>query len=132
MRDATGQSILGANEQRVVRYQGAEPMKALETWLFALSLLTVPALAWICGRAMGRRDWPILAVIPASCLVTLFPHLSRLVILAVADGRPLPTALTDLLQRATAAPEIGFFFLALGVFMTMLGWTSTPVATSAE
>jgi hypothetical protein len=104
-------------------------MKALETSLFALSLLTVPALAWICGRAMGRRDWPITAVIPASCLLTLFPHLSRLLILAVIDGRPFATALADLLQRAMAAPEIGFFFLALGVFMTMLGWTSTPVAT---
>ncbi len=104
-------------------------MKALETWLFALSLLTVPALAWICGRAMGRRDWPIMAVIPASGLLTLFPHLSRFLILVVIDGRPLPISLADVLQRAVAAPEIGFFFLALGVFMTMLGWTSTPVAT---
>jgi hypothetical protein len=103
-------------------------MKALETSLFALSLLTVPALAWICGRAMGRRDWPIMAVIVASGLVTLFPHVSRLLILAVLDGRPYGIALSDLVWRALAAPEIGFFFLTLGVFMTLLGWTSTPVA----
>jgi hypothetical protein len=107
-------------------------VKALETALFGLSLLTVPALAWICGRAMGRRDWPILAVIAASGLLTLFPHLSRLFILAVLDERPAAVALGDLLQRALAAPEIGFFFLALGVFMTVLGWTSTPVAKTND
>jgi hypothetical protein len=107
-------------------------VKALETGLFALSLLTVPALAWICGRAMGRRDWPILAVIATGGLVTLLPHVSRLLILAVIDARPYATALGDMTWRAIAAPEVGFFFLALGVFMTLLGWTSTPVARRTE
>jgi hypothetical protein len=103
-------------------------MKALETVLFALSLIGVPALGWIAGRAMGRRDWRILAVVVASVFVALIPNLLRLAILATADGRSVDVAAQMQARRALDAPEVAFFFLALGVFMTILGWTSTPVA----
>ncbi len=103
-------------------------MKALDTTLFALTLVVVPGLAWLTGRAMGRRDWTIGPVLLVSGLVTLLPHLARLLILTAADTRPFPDVAIALVQRAAASLEIGFFFLALGVFMTMLGWTSTPVA----
>ena len=103
-------------------------MKAFETTLFAFTLLTVPALAWVAGRAMGKRDWPIAAVVVASCFVTLIPHAIRYLVLASADPRPFGDAMQAFVRRAFDNPEVGLFFLALGVFMTMLGWTSTPVA----
>jgi hypothetical protein len=103
-------------------------MRALDTALFALTLVVVPGLAWLTGRAMGRRDWTIGPVIVASGLVALLPHLARLLALAAFDGRAFDVAVFAHFRRAADAPEIGFFFLALGVFMTMLGWTSTPVA----
>jgi hypothetical protein len=103
-------------------------MRALDTTLFALTLVVVPGLAWLTGRAMGRRDWTIAPVLVMSGLVTLLPHLVRLLVLAAFDGRNFDVALFAHFRRAAEALEIGFFFLALGVFMTMLGWTSTPVA----
>ena len=107
-------------------------MKALDTVLFATTLLVVPALGWLAGRAMGRRDWSIVSVVVVSGLVALLPNLARLLVLAAFDGRAFGGVLLVLLQRAGAAAEIGFFFLALSVFMTMLGWTSTPVASRPE
>jgi hypothetical protein len=107
-------------------------VKALDTTLFATTLLLVPALGWWAGRAMGRRNWGILAVLLASILVALMPNLARLSTLALVDGRPLTEFGATLIQRAAATSEIGLFFLALSVFMTMLGWTSTPVATRPD
>lgn len=107
-------------------------MKALDTVLFAVTLLAVPALAWLTGRAMGRRDWTIVPVVAVSALVAVVPNLIRLVALATVDGRAFGDVLMLLVQRAAAASEIGFFFLALSVFMTMLGWTSTPVASRPD
>jgi len=106
-------------------------MKALDTMLFAATLVTVPGLAWISGRCMGRRNWRIGAVLLASVPVVMMPHLVRLVVLVAMDGHDLETAAASYLGRALEAPEVGLFFLALGVFVTMLGWTSTPVATKA-
>jgi hypothetical protein len=103
-------------------------MKAWETILFALALIGVPALAWFAGRAMGRRDWRIQAVIVTSVFVTLIPNLLRLIVLAMADTRGFDVAAPAQMYRALDTPEVAFFFLALGGFMTILGWTSTPVA----
>jgi hypothetical protein len=107
-------------------------MKSIETPLFALTLLVVPLLAWIAGRAMGRRDWRIAPVIVMSMLVALLPNLARLLTLALIDGRPFGEATAALIQRALGSAEIGFFFAALSVFMTMLGWTSTPVVSRPD
>ncbi len=107
-------------------------MKALETGLFALTLVLVPTLGWLVGRAMGRRNWSIAAVVAGSGLVALVPHLFRLVVLAAMDGRAFGDAVLQLAERAAAATEVGFFFLALSVFVTMLGWTSTPATTRPE
>ena len=103
-------------------------MRAWETGLFALTLLGVPALGWYAGRVMGRRDWRILAVVIASTFVALVPNLLRLGTLAALDGRNFDVAAIAQGRRALDASEVGFFFLALAVFMTILGWTSTPVA----
>jgi hypothetical protein len=91
----------------------------------------VPGLAWISGRCMGRRDWRIGAVLLVSVPVVVVPHLVRLAVLVAMDGRDIETAGASYLSRAFEAPEVGLFFLALGVFVTMLGWTSTPVVTKA-
>jgi hypothetical protein len=107
-------------------------VKALDTVLFAATLLLVPALGWWSGRVMGRRDWGIMPVVVISALVALIPNLARLLALALADGRPFSDIGVTLLQRAFSSAEIGFFFLALSVFMTMLGWTSTPVASRPD
>lgn len=102
-------------------------MKALDTSLFAATLIVVPALAWVVGRFMGRRDFGIGSVIIAATLVALLPHLARLAILAEADTRPFREAALFQLTRTTQNPEVGLFFLAFAVFLTMVGWTSTPV-----
>ena len=103
-------------------------MKAYETVLFGLTLIAVPALAWTAGRAMGRRDWRISFVVAMACLSAALPHALRFAVLAGADGRPFADALDAQLRRASDNVEVGLFFVALSVFVTMLGWTSTPVA----
>ena len=107
-------------------------MKALDTTLFAVALLLVPILGWLTGRAMGRRDWSIVPVVVVSGIVALLPNLARLMVLAAVDGRAFGDVLLQLVQRAAASSEIGLFFLALSVFLTMLGWTSTPVVSRLE
>ncbi len=105
-------------------------MKAYETTLFAATLLIVPALAWLVGGVMGRRDMRIGSVIIAGGLMALVPHLGRLALLTLFDARPFADAFLYQLSRTRENPEVGLFFAALGVFMTMLGWTATPVLAS--
>ncbi len=102
-------------------------MKALDTFLFAATLIVVPALAWLVGRFLGRRDFGIASVIIAAALVALLPHVARLAILAETDTRPFPEAALFQFGRTLQNPEVGLFFLAFAIFMTMVGWTSTPV-----
>ena len=101
-------------------------MKGLETALFAASLLLVPALAWTVGRVIGRRDWRIASVVAMGCVVAFVPHLLRIALLARLDTRPFSDALLYQGGRAFANAEVGMFFTAFSVFMTMLGWTATP------
>jgi hypothetical protein len=107
-------------------------VKAVDTTLFALTLLLVPVLGWWLGRVMGRRDWRIGPVISVSALIALIPNVARLLALAFIEGRPMNDIGVALMQRAVSSTEIGFFFLALSVFMTMLGWTSTPVGARPD
>jgi hypothetical protein len=102
-------------------------MKALDTFLFAATLVIVPALAWLVGRFMGRRDFSIVSVIVAGVAVALMPHLARLAILADMDARPFEEAAVFQLGRTLQNSEVGLFFVAFAIFMTMIGWTSTPV-----
>ena len=103
-------------------------MKVLDTGLFAATLVLVPALAWLIGRALGRRDWQIASVLVTGCFVALIPHALRVVVQAAAGNQPFWDALPDQAARTLDNPEVGLFFVTLGVFMTMLGWTATPVA----
>ena len=105
-------------------------MKALETALFAATLLLVPGLAWVAGRAMGRRDMRITNVVIAGCFAALAPYLARLAALASLDTRPFADAFMFQVSRTLDNSEVGLFFVTFGVFMTMLGWTATPVMLS--
>ena len=102
-------------------------MKGLETALFGLTVLLVPLLAWLAGRALGRRDWRIGSVVAMGWLMALIPHAARLALIASTDQRPFADALLYQTRRAFESAEIGYFFAAFGVFMAMLGWTATPV-----
>ena len=104
------------------------PMKALDTTFFALALFAVPALGWFAGRAMGRRDWPVGRVLVAGCAITATLYGLKLAILALAGAQPFWDALQRQVLRSFDNPEAGMFLVTLGVFMTMLGWTATPVA----
>ena len=103
-------------------------MKSLETALFAAALVAVPVLAWFTGRAMGRRDRPVGHVLLAGFAVTAFLYALRVVAVAAADGHRFWDALQRLALQSLDNPEVGMFLVTLGVFMTMLGWTATPVA----
>ena len=105
-------------------------MKGLETTLFALTLFFVPAFAWALGRFLGRRDVSIVPVLVAGGFAALLPHLGRFAVLASLDPRPFADALLAQVNRSFDSPEIGLFFVTFGVFMTMLGWTATPVLVS--
>ncbi len=107
-------------------------MKALETALFGATLLLVPLLAWLAGRAIGRRNWRIGSVIVVGCLMALLPHAARLGILAANDPRPFIDALVYQIGRTMDFTAVGWFFAAFGIFMTMLGWTATPVRVMGE
>ena len=102
-------------------------MKGFETALFGLTLLLVPLLAWLAGRTLGRRDGRIASVVMIGALVALIPHAARLALLASYDTRPFADALTYQVGRTLDFTEVGLFFTSFGVFMTMLGWTATPV-----
>ena len=102
-------------------------MKFLDTGLFAATLVLVPALAWLAGRALGRRDWRIAGVVASGCCVALVPHVLRVLVQAAAGTQPFWQALQQQVARSLDNPEVGLFFVTLGVFMTMLGWTATPV-----
>ncbi len=104
-------------------------MKLLETALFALALVLVPWLGWLAGRAMGRRDWRIGGVLCGAVLVAALPNVARMAVLAAFEGSPFLAAFAGRLVRTgTEHLEIGLFFVALAAFVTMIGWTSTPVA----
>ena len=101
-------------------------MRGLEPGLFLLALLAVPALGWSIGRAMGRRDVRIGFVLVGGCLAALIPNLIRIAVIANAAPPDFATAFIQQVTRTLDSPEVGLFFVALGVFMTMLGWTATP------
>ena len=110
-------------------------MQGLETGLFALSLLAVPGLAWFAGRALGRRDRAIGAVLVSAGLVAALVAGVRFAVLAVADGsqlsarpRPFIEALLDRVTTASGTPGPALFFAAIAVFVAMLGWAGTPIA----
>jgi hypothetical protein len=107
-------------------------MKAFETGLFAATLLLVPLLAWLAGRAIGRRNWRIGSVIVVGCLMALAPHAARLAILASYDPRSFTDAFVNQISRAADFSSVGWFFAAFGIFMAMLGWTATPARRPAE
>ncbi len=95
--------------------------------MFALNLLLVPALAWLVGRAMGRRDMRIGSVIAAGCMVTVLAHAARLAVLAGLGTQSFADEYLRVLTKSLEAPEVGLFLLAFGVFLAMLGWTATPI-----
>ena len=104
-------------------------MKVLESGLFAATLVLVPALGWVLGRALGRRDWRIGSVIAAGVLAAAVPNGARFALLAASTTAPYFESLTgEIFYVAPQHFEVGLFFVTLGVFMTMLGWTATPVA----
>ena len=103
-------------------------MKTFATALFAAALLAVPALAWFTGRALGRRDRPVSRVIWAGCAVAALIYALRLAALAAIDGRPFWDAARRQVLDSLDNPEVGMFLVTLGVFVTMLGWTATPVS----
>ena len=104
-------------------------MKVLESGLFAATLVLVPALGWVLGRALGRRDWRIGPVIAMGVLAAAIPNLARFALLAATIGAPYWESLGgEIFYVGLLHYEVGLFFVTLGVFMTMLGWTATPVA----
>ena len=110
-------------------------MQALETGLFALSLLMVPGLAWFGGRALGRRNRPIGAVLVLAGFVPMLVSGARFAALAFADGstlaakpRPFTDAFGDRVSTAAATPGTALFFVAVAALIAMLGWAATPVA----
>jgi hypothetical protein len=103
-------------------------MKLIDIGLFTATLILLPFFAWICGRAMGRRDWPIWRVIVLGGAVALALFGLRLGIEALLRPPPLLDAVWALVARSTDNDEVGFFFVALAIFMAMIGWTSTPVS----
>ncbi len=107
-------------------------MKGLETALFGLTLLLVPLLAWLAGRMLGRRDGRIGSVVVVGALAALLPYLARLALVASADVRPFGDAFTFQMSRSFGFTEVGLFFASFGIFMTMLGWTATPVHTKLK
>lgn len=101
-------------------------MKPMETWLFAATLLLVPAQAWLTGRAIGRRNWRIPFVVLFGCVAAMVPYMARVALQAAIEPQSFAVALQRQVTRTLDNPEAGLFIVTLGVFVTMLGWTATP------
>jgi hypothetical protein len=98
-------------------------MRGPDAALFLAVLILVPALAWVLGRAAGRRDWTILPVVGGAAVLALaiegLAIALRMLLLAPAV---VPARAGDSLMPIEPAA----FLIVLSIFMAVLGWSSVP------
>lgn len=109
-------------------------MRAFDVSGIAAALVLAPAVAWLFGRLAGRRDWSIGALVVVGLGVGVALQAAILSVQCLIEGasHTVPKlSFVDLATRraleALANPEFSLFLLILGVFVAMLGWSSTPV-----
>jgi hypothetical protein len=108
-------------------------MRAFDVSGVGFALLLVPLFGWMFGRFMGRRDWRIGPMLIAGFGLVLAFQLGILAVQCVVEGQSGPAASRSfgfLMERrfweALGSPEFPVFLFIFGVFITMLGWSSTP------
>lgn len=106
-------------------------MRAFDVGGVAAALLIVPIVAWISGRVMGRRNWPIGTVLGVATLFCLGLQCALITMRALIDWTITNLALESLIERrgleALANPEFPVFLIVYAAFVTMLGWSATPI-----
>jgi drug/metabolite transporter (DMT)-like permease len=109
-------------------------MRAFDIGGIALALVLVPLVAWASGRVMGRRNWPIGAVLGVAGLFCLGLQCAIITGRAVMEWTVATLPLEALIERRGAEtlsnPEFSIFLLVFAAFVTMLGWSATPIDAS--
>lgn len=107
-------------------------MRGFDAVATGLALLFVPLLAWMVGRACGRRDAGAMGVIVsaviAAALAQALAMLASSGIEAVfgASKMPFATALARRFGDLGSVPEFFAFLSMFGIFVGMVGWSSVP------
>jgi hypothetical protein len=116
-------------------------MRAFEVWGVALALVLVPLLAWVTGRIMGRRNWPIGGVLGTAIVFALGVQAGVVLAHALVEwlagaGGPAHGGLEAIVSRRgfdlLDSPEFPVFLLILSCFVSMIGWSSTPADATAQ
>jgi hypothetical protein len=113
-------------------------MRAFDISGVGLALVLVPLYCWLLGRFAGRRDWRIGAVLALGLVIVMLAQVGILAGQCVIEAQTSAVGkdFLFLLQRrgaeALANPEFPVFLFVLGTFVTMLGWSATPVKKAAE
>ncbi len=113
-------------------------MRAFDISGVGLALVLVPLYGWWLGRFAGRRDWAIGAVLSVGVVNVVLVQAAILSGLSVLEGqtsaigKDVLSLLTRRGYEAFANPEFPVFLFVLGMFITMLGWSATPVKKAPE
>jgi hypothetical protein len=113
-------------------------MRAFDISGVGLALLLVPLYGWLFGRFAGRRDWRIGGVLAFGLVLVALVQLAILAGQCVIEGQTsaVGKSFAFLLERrgyeALFNPEFPVFLFVLGTFVTMLGWSATPVKKAQE
>jgi hypothetical protein len=113
-------------------------MRAFDISGVGLLLLLVPYYGWLLGRFAGRRDWRIAGVLALGLVLVTVLQVAVLAGQCIIEGQTsaVGNSFAFLLQRrgyeALVNPEFPVFVFILGTFVTMLGWSATPVKKDTE
>ncbi len=113
-------------------------MRAFDISGVGLALLLVPLYGWLLGRFAGRRDWRIGGVLVLGLVLVALVQVAILAGQCLIEGQTsaIGKSFMFLLERrgmeALVNPEFPVFLFVLGTFVTMLGWSATPVKKARD
>lgn len=106
-------------------------MRGYEAIGMGLALLLVPILAWMVGRAAGRRDAGVIGVIVVALIAAIVAQALSMLASAgfevVLGGKASIAAAFERRFRDLATlPEFLAFLAMFATFVGMVGWSSVP------
>lgn len=108
-------------------------MRAFDISGVGIALVLVPFYAWLLGRFVGRRDWRIGGVLVAGIVLVALVQIAILAGQCLIEGQTsaVGSSFSYLFWRrayeVALSPEFSVFLVVFGTFVTMLGWSATPV-----